>query len=145
MIQIREHIFETNSSSTHSLSLCKKAEFEKWKTGKLLYRQSSGTFIDGKFGIAKNTKLLKQDQLEMIDCEYYGDKDRELFSDERIELYNKGELKLSDFKIDRHNLEDYYCDFDTWYDYISRNFEVVIEGNKIDNQNFVIFGYFGYD
>ena len=33
MKQIRLGVFETNSSSTHSLTICGKAEFEAWKMG----------------------------------------------------------------------------------------------------------------
>ena len=35
MIQIRQNIFETNSSSTHSLTICRKDEFDKWKNGEV--------------------------------------------------------------------------------------------------------------
>jgi hypothetical protein len=37
MIQVRKSIFETNSSSTHSLTLCDESEFEKWKNGELVF------------------------------------------------------------------------------------------------------------
>lgn len=33
MRQIRSGVFETNSSSTHSLTLCMKSDFDKWKKG----------------------------------------------------------------------------------------------------------------
>jgi hypothetical protein len=35
--QIRNGVFETNSSSTHSLVICTKAQYEKWKNGELVY------------------------------------------------------------------------------------------------------------
>lgn len=31
IFQIRPNVFETNSSSTHSLNICTKEEFENWK------------------------------------------------------------------------------------------------------------------
>ena len=34
---IRNRTFETNSSSTHSLTICTKEEYEKWETGELYY------------------------------------------------------------------------------------------------------------
>lgn len=34
---IRRNVFETNSSSTHSITICSKQEFEDWKNGKLVY------------------------------------------------------------------------------------------------------------
>lgn len=37
MIQIREGVFETNSSSTHSICMCMKSEFEAWKNGESIY------------------------------------------------------------------------------------------------------------
>lgn len=37
MKQIRLGIFETNSSSTHSIVICTDEEFEKWKNGELVY------------------------------------------------------------------------------------------------------------
>lgn len=37
--QIRHGVFETNSSSTHSLTICSKEEFEAWVKGELLYRK----------------------------------------------------------------------------------------------------------
>lgn len=35
--QIRIGVFETNSSSTHSLVICSKEQYEKWEKGELVY------------------------------------------------------------------------------------------------------------
>lgn len=43
--QIRRCTFETNSSSTHSLSMCSKEEFEKWENGELLFNEWSEEFV----------------------------------------------------------------------------------------------------
>lgn len=37
MIQIRQSLFETNSSSTHSLTMCTDSDFQKWKDGNLIF------------------------------------------------------------------------------------------------------------
>ena len=37
MYQIRQGVFETNSSSTHSLCICTKKEYEDFKDGKLSF------------------------------------------------------------------------------------------------------------
>lgn len=34
---IRLSVFETNSSSTHSLSICSSEEYNKWKNGETVY------------------------------------------------------------------------------------------------------------
>ncbi len=36
-LSVRKGVFETNSSSTHSLTMCSEDEFDQWKDGKLLY------------------------------------------------------------------------------------------------------------
>lgn len=35
--QIRRGVFETNSSSVHSMTLCMKSEFDKWVDGELVF------------------------------------------------------------------------------------------------------------
>lgn len=37
MRQIRRNVFETNSSSTHSITMCMKSEFDKWVEGELVW------------------------------------------------------------------------------------------------------------
>ena len=32
MVQVRKGVFETNSSSTHSITMCMKSEFDRWQT-----------------------------------------------------------------------------------------------------------------
>ena len=35
--KIRQGVFETNSSSVHSLTMCSGEEFEKWRNGEVLF------------------------------------------------------------------------------------------------------------
>ena len=37
MIQVRRNVFETNSSSTHSLVMAVKSDFDKWEKGEVYY------------------------------------------------------------------------------------------------------------
>jgi hypothetical protein len=43
MIQVRSGVFETNSSSTHSITMCLKADHDAWKEGKVY-------FLEGHYG-----------------------------------------------------------------------------------------------
>lgn len=43
-IQIRRGVFETNSSSTHSITICTQDEYNKWIKGEV-YLTSSGEFV----------------------------------------------------------------------------------------------------
>ena len=40
MRQIRRNVFETNSSSTHSIAFATKSEFERWENEELFYNRS---------------------------------------------------------------------------------------------------------
>lgn len=37
MKTIRRSVFETNSSSTHSISMCSKKDYEDWRAGKMYF------------------------------------------------------------------------------------------------------------
>ena len=43
--QIRRSIFETNSSSTHSITMVSGSEYDKWKNGELLYDIDNETLV----------------------------------------------------------------------------------------------------
>lgn len=40
MVQVRKNVFETNSSSTHSLVIAEASEFDKWVKGEVYYCES---------------------------------------------------------------------------------------------------------
>ena len=42
--QIRQGVFETNSSSVHSLTMCSKEQFDKWDNNELLFNKWSHEF-----------------------------------------------------------------------------------------------------
>lgn len=44
-IQVRQGIFETNSSSVHSITMCQTSEYEEWKNGNLKYCDYKETFL----------------------------------------------------------------------------------------------------
>jgi len=49
MKTFRKGIFETNSSSTHSLVILTKEEYEKWNKGEILYNPYEQTFIPNEY------------------------------------------------------------------------------------------------
>jgi hypothetical protein len=56
---IRVGVFETNSSSTHSLTIVSQEEFELWKKGKMLFDADNDCLV-------KNTTI---DDCEENDCD----------------------------------------------------------------------------
>ena len=45
MIQVRRNVFETNSSSTHSITICTEDEYEMWKRGEVYWSRWNETFV----------------------------------------------------------------------------------------------------
>ena len=45
MRTIRRGVFETNSSSVHSMTMCSKSEYDKWENGELYYNLWRGRFV----------------------------------------------------------------------------------------------------
>lgn len=45
MIQVRRNVFETNSSSTHSITICTEDEYEMWKRGEVYWSRYSEKFV----------------------------------------------------------------------------------------------------
>ena len=46
MISIRKNVFETNSSSTHSICICTEEDYNKWENGEKLWDYYSDTLVD---------------------------------------------------------------------------------------------------
>ena len=43
--QIRRGVFETNSSSVHSLTRCTSSDYDKWKNGELVWSRCDDELI----------------------------------------------------------------------------------------------------
>ena len=48
MIQVRRNVFETNSSSTHSITICTEDEYEMWKRGEVYWSRWDENFVSKK-------------------------------------------------------------------------------------------------
>ena len=44
--QIRRGVFETNSSSVHSITMCMKSDYDKWVAGELVFDYYKDELID---------------------------------------------------------------------------------------------------
>lgn len=45
MRQVRRGVFETNSSSVHSITMCMKSDYDKWVNGELYWHRWSDKFV----------------------------------------------------------------------------------------------------
>ncbi|KAI4445277.1 hypothetical protein C823_007784 [Eubacterium plexicaudatum ASF492] len=133
--QIRRGVFETNSSSTHSLTMCSEEEFEAWKRGEVLFHEY------GEENFISATKLSEHDK-KMAQEDYEENKDdfqkdwNDLSEDTKQKYYTKYAKENDIIDEDAKTYDQYMHDGDleTFVQrYTSKN------GDKI-----VAFGEYGY-
>ena len=133
--QIRRGVFETNISSTHSLTMCSEEEFEAWKRGEVLFQEY------GEENFISATKLSEHDK-KMAQEDYEENKDdfqkdwNDLSEDTKQKYYTKYAKENDIIDEDAKTYDQYMHDGDleTFVQrYTSKN------GDKI-----VAFGEYGY-
>lgn len=126
MKQVRFGVFETNSSSTHSLTICSAEDFEKWKDGELFMNSSYWSLSENK----EKKFVTKEEAIEILtNSKYPPEKPlTELDEDELMEYFSENEIYGYTQYLERDYLETFEEKFTT------KN------GDKI-----VAFGKFGYD
>lgn len=73
MKQIRKNVFETNSSSTHTLAICTEDEYKDWQDGKLLFNKWKETFVKNSIKITKQDRNEAQRHYNQCKGKYYKD------------------------------------------------------------------------
>lgn len=122
MIQIRRSIFETNSSSVHSMTMCSQDEYDKWRNGELYF--NNGLYeIDDQFITFEQAKKI----IEEKRVKWYSDEIGNPIDDEVLEAY------------DVYSHDAFWNKYEEWYEtffekYTTESCETVIA-----------FGYFGND
>lgn len=82
-IKIRKGVFETNSSSTHSITMCNESDYEKWINGEL-YLARWG-YKDKDFITKKEYDSELKDFIKKYNDEYDGEYDDEEIESEFID------------------------------------------------------------
>lgn len=77
-IQIRQGVFETNSSSCHSLTVCDLKQFELWDNGCCLFNEYKQDFIDIR-GISKEDVSNLKKKRKLLTLDEYMDKYEKTF------------------------------------------------------------------
>ena len=133
MKQIRHGVFETNSSSTHSITMCTKAEYDAWISGEMYFVEDTW-MLSNKY----NNKdfLTKEEVIDgIVNATYsYGNK----YTKEELEAMNAEEFKevIADYEV--------YTYGNYWdrYDYLDgfHSTYTTPAGEEV-----VAFGKYGYD
>lgn len=88
MKSIRIGVFETNSSSTHSLTMCSQQDYNNWESGKVYLNEGSGW---ASFSENKNKKFVtKEEAIEILtNSKYPPTTDLNSLNDEELDEYFK--------------------------------------------------------
>lgn len=134
MKQVRRGVFETNSSSTHTLTICSKEEYEGWQRGELIYDSYKNKLVDkDSVNVFSETDIIKYYNIKKEQFWKDWDQLSEEEKDEFRSIYHK-RFDRSDTYLDCRNYDIYYEDY--------YKFEETYTTNN--NDEIVVFGYYGY-
>lgn len=132
--QIRTAMFESNSSSCHTLHICSKDEFEKWQKGEVVFDRWNEEFI------TPNDVTVEMQDLE----EFYSRKHKDPYIKKFLELdedainqLRKEYIKDNELEADGETYDDWKND--DYLDTFAKRYTSE-HGDEI-----VIFGKYGYD
>ena len=110
MIQIRNGVFETNSSSTHSLVMCMKNDYDKWVNREVYLNNEAGW---SSYSGYKNKQFVtKEEAIDIITNNKYppdidlftmnNDELEEYFKDNEIYTFDNYKHKFKNVDIHLH-------------------------------------------
>lgn len=124
MLQIRKNVFETNSSSTHSITMCSKDDYDRWANGEVYLNE--GWWGKDNESEYKDKKFVTRDEAtDILSHDKYFDGIPEDVFDEELaehEIYT----------IDEYSENDYLEWFENSY-------------TTDSGETVVAFGLYGYD
>ena len=129
--QIRRGVFETNSSSTHSLTMCLKSDYDKWTKGEVLLFTGSGWCYPEDNKPNKNHFYTREEAITFEKSSKYAPSEDFDWNDEDavMEMLHGNEWYDSDYYDD-------YCasEYETFEEKL-----ITPSGDEI-----ISFGYYGY-
>ena len=153
---IRSNIFETNSSSTHSLVMCMADDYEAWKNGKAYYIEASNEILKP----GKELDDYCKKQIIYDKAEYHREGDKYLYFygnrdyEERSDMYTEENLAaITREDIDKYlkrSNRDSYDSPQTYKEYWDQVEESCYESfedsiTTPSDDKVVVFGYYGND
>lgn len=133
--QIRYGTFESNSSSTHSITLCLQEEFDAWKKGELLLDYYDDKFINP-YTLTEEDKVAAQEEY---------DKKKQLFWADWDNLSEDAKNKWYEKYLKEHDL--YNEDFYTYDEFMENGYlETFVESyTSPSGDKIIAFGRYGYN
>lgn len=148
ILQVRQGVFETNSSSTHTLTICTKEDYEDWEHGDKFWLdndwgklQTSKSFVTSE-ELEELTEKYNEEKQKRIDA---GDKYAKVLDIDKVlnERRDYDSWNDSYWDTERSSLKAYTMD--DWY---ARNGDLETYERSFTSPSgdeMVAFGAFGYD
>lgn len=125
MRTVRRGTFETNSSSTHSITMCMESDYEKWKNGEMYWHRWNDELVSKEEAEKEMAKLREEFIADNPDF----DENNEEWKEELEQYINEDKMYYT-----YEEFKDYdYIEYETFVD----TFETP-QGEKV-----VSFGYYG--
>ena len=139
MRQVRRMTFETNSSSTHSITICSEETYNKWCDGKVLFGDWNQDFIEA-------GELTPYDY-ECAKAKYESSKGKYYKNWEELSAEDQKDYTMEYVLRDKKKKDyDEYLTYDEWADRHNNGIETFSKHyTTASGDNIVAFGYYGYD
>lgn len=139
MRQVRRMTFETNSSSTHSLTICPEETYNKWLDGKVLFSDWKEDFIE--------VEELTPGDYEEAGIKYEACKRKYYKSWNELSAEEKKEYTTEYVLTDKKKKDyDEYLTYDEWSDSHNNGTQTFSKHyTTVSGDSIVAFGYYGYD
>ena len=136
MFSIRRGVFETNSSSTHSLIICSDKMYNDWKTKKVVYDSYDEEFVEAKQ--PNESDFRKAEMMYMEDKSDYMKDWKDLTPEQQLRYVKENVIE----EIDPYQYKTYQ-DYADEMSNMEESFERTYETEHGDVVH--ILGYMGYD
>lgn len=129
MLQVRQGVFETNSSSTHSITIVPQSEFNEWKNGDTYF--NDGWWYNSTNPIKDNTFITKDEAISLVMTSDY--------------LPESNPYEMSEEELDELFADEYSI-----YSYEKFSYDSYLESyvkhcTTEHGDNIVAFGQYGHD
>ena len=136
MYSIRRNVFETNSSSTHSLIICSDKTYDDWLDGKVVYNSYAEEFVE-----AKQPTEIDFHKAEVMYTEnksYYMKEWKDLTPEMQLAYLKENVMEEND-TYQYKTYDDYRNEMNSMEESFERTYETE-HGDVVH-----ILGYMGYD
>ena len=124
--QVRHGVFETNSSSVHSITMCSETEYNEFENGNIYIEKWGSDLLYTKEELIKKFKQAIDWRTKKL--KYSG-----------VDWDNEKEFK-------RVLEESNYCTCDEYWNTVSRENKTFVKSYECKNgEKIIAFGYYGYD